>query len=130
MQNAELTYQPTFQDSPMVITGDYEAVESVNNDLEALEARLYAQSDKLASKAIKAVQTAPETPTELSGRRATIAAKLYDLRYGRNMADLLAQKRQDERDIAMATKLGLLSTTEVYCRKHQKVVNKLHGMVE
>jgi hypothetical protein len=125
-QEATLTYQPDFQDRPLVITGIGESLLPI---VEAVERDYAAQVDKVSAGAIKATQSAPETatePIELTGHRATIAAKLYDLAHGRNMYDLLKQKREDERDLAMAHKLGLITTDR--CAKHERQLAQVRGL--
>lgn len=129
-QDLELTYQPDFQAQPFKVVGPYDAVMPIANDLEALQTTEQAQTHKLASRIVKAAQTALESPTELTGRRATLAAKFYDLRFGTRLYDALIEKRNTERDLAMATRLGLLSIEDVSCQKHRKAIAKLHGMVE
>lgn len=112
---------------PFVIKGDYEAVadQLVNADrhLEALQASEARQVRKVSGLAGK---TAVEAPTMLTGRKATIAAKLYDLANGSSMYDLLKQKRREERDLAMAKKLGLITTDR--CAKHEKQLAAVRGM--
>ena len=123
---AVLQYVPDFQSTVFTVTGLGEQLEPLAEHIQALEAAPVPKTHNVASKAGKAVLEASTQPTELTGRRATIAAKLYDLVNGSNMYDLLKQKRQDEADLAMARKLGLMST--VFCQKHERELAKLHRL--
>jgi hypothetical protein len=92
----------------------------------ALQAELAGEKSrthKLAGHMVKAAQEAPET---LTGRRAVVTAKLYDLAHGSNMYDLLLQRRAEERDLAMAKRLGLITADR--CIKHERQLAKVRGM--
>lgn len=123
-QEAELV--TSLNGKPFVITGP---IESVTELYEAAQTDFNAHPVQRTTTSTKVAQTALEhatEPIELTGRKATITAKLYDLVNGSNMYELLKQKRQDERDLAMARSLGLMST--VYCQKHEKELAKLHRL--
>lgn len=124
IQEAELV--TSLNGKPFVITGP---IESVTELYEAAQTDFNAHPVQRTTMGTKVAQTALEhatEPIELTGRKATITAKLYDLVNGSNMYELLKQKRQDERDLAMARSLGLMST--VYCQKHEKELAKLHRL--
>jgi hypothetical protein len=123
-QEAVLTYVPAFQNSEFVVTGVGETLVPIAAAIQALETAEPAKRRNVASIAVEAVQTAPEA---LTGRRATIAAKFYDLTHGSSMYDLLMQKRRDERDLAMAKKLGLITTDR--CAKHERQLATVRGLV-
>jgi hypothetical protein len=124
---AELTFIPAFQDTPMTITGVGETLVPIAAAIQAAEAAPAPRTNKVTSMAGKAAVEAPEQPETLTGRRATIAAKFYDLTHGSSMYDLLMQKRRDERDLAMAKKLGLITTDR--CAKHERQLATVRGLV-
>ena len=121
-QDVALTTYLPFQKQPFTINGPYEAVMPIAEAVQAEDARKPVQR---ATVSTKVAQTAVEAVT-LEGRRATIAAKLYDLANHSNMYDLLKQRRAEERDLAMARRLGLVST--VYCQKHERELAKVRGL--
>jgi hypothetical protein len=126
-QEAELTYFPEWNNGqPFVIRDIGESLLPLATAIQAAEAAPAPRTNKVTSMAGKAAVEAPEVPETLTGRRATITAKLYDLVNGSSMYDLLMQKRRDERDLAMAKKLGLITTDR--CAKHEKAVSKLRGL--
>lgn len=125
LETAELTLNLGNGMDNFTVRGDYEVLEPL---AEAAQAYDKAHPVKDTPEPVKPA-TRPVERSEgeiLTGRRAVIAAKLYDLRNRTNMAELLAQKRADERNLAMARKLGLVST--VYCRLHEKELAKLHKL--
>lgn len=123
-QPLELTVQPDYQASPIVITGNYEAVMPLAEALQAEDARIPVQhASKPRKPATEAVRPSDEV---LTGRRATVIAKLYDIANGTAMYDMLKQRREDERNLAMAKKLGLITTDR--CAKHERQLASIKGM--
>lgn len=124
---AVLTLIPEYQDTPFVITGLGEQLLPIAEAVQAAESAAPVKRRNVASVAVEAATQAPEAPQVLSGRRATITAKLHDLVNGTNMYDLLLQKRAEERDLAMAKKLGLITTDR--CAKHDRQLATVRGML-
>lgn len=125
-QEAELVYTPSFQSAPFTVTGLGEALLPI---AEAVEREQTSRVQNVAAATIKTAQTALETataPTELTGHRATIAAKLHDLRFGTHMLDELRERRAIERDLRFAGKLGLL--TDEVCAKHRKALDQVKDL--
>jgi hypothetical protein len=122
-QPVELSYTPDFQDSTFTVYGDYEAVEPIASQIQALESAPAPKRRNVAHKVIEQAQTASEV---LTGHKATVIAKLYDITTGASMYDLLQQKRKDERDLAMAKRLGLITTDR--CAKHEKQLAAVRGL--
>lgn len=124
VQDAELI--TSVNGHPFVISGPIEAIEPL---FKAAEAEFNAQPVHTASKVGKAsVEAVQSSDVVLEGRKATVTAKLHDMLYGTAMYDALQQKRADERDLAMATRLGLISLEDVSCRKHSAAIAKLHNL--
>lgn len=123
---AELFVNLPSQTKPFVIRGYEDELASYAEELQAYDkANPVHSSPKPKTPAVEAVRGSGEI---LEGRKATIHAKLYDMVYKGNMYQLLQEKRQRDRDLAMATRLGLLSVEEVYCRKHESAVAKLRNL--
>src|ERR1700712_35807 len=83
---------------PFIVSGAYESLVDVMATTEAYDATLNVRKQKVSVPLVKAVVAAPEQPEVLDGRRATVAAKLYDLTNRTNLYDILKQQRQDEHD--------------------------------
>lgn len=121
-QEAELV--TAINGSPFVITGDVETVTELYKAAEAdFSAQTVKDTPKLGKRIVEAVQASDAV---LEGRRASIAAKVYDMVNGSSMYDLLQQKRRDERDLAMAKRLGLITAT--HCAKHEKALASVRGL--
>lgn len=131
MNEAILTYQPTFQDTPLTISGDLEVVEDINDDLTALEQQLYAAQEasessrtakaaNVARKAVKAA-TQPENGSQelytLPTVRDRVATWIADRKLRQfdklHDTDLYQQKQMQRRKTAiflMASEAGLFDT--------------------
>jgi hypothetical protein len=121
-QEAELT--TAINGKPFIITGDPETVTELYKAAEAdFSAQTIKDTPKLGKRIVEAVQASDAV---LEGRRASIAAKVYDMVNGSSMYDLLQQKRRDERDLLMAKRLGLITTDR--CAKHEKALASVRGM--
>ena len=121
-QSKELHFTPDFQSKQMVVTGDIEVI----NDVAAVIGREIEQCNKVLPKAGKLAIQAENTPQVLVGRTATVAAKLFDLRFGTHMFDALQEKRSTERDLRFAGKIGLFQ--EEVCAKHRKALNSVKAI--
>lgn len=121
-QEAELV--TALNGKPFIITGDPETVTEL---YKAAEADFNAQPVNVPSKAGKSAIEAVRTSEEvLDGRRASIAAKFYDLANGTSMYQLLQERRQQERDLAMAQRLGLITAT--HCAKHERALASVRNL--
>lgn len=130
-QDVELTIQPDFQTAPFVIVGDAEAVLPIAEDAQAYDKAHPVKAQRVGHSAVRhteALQTAVSAKVgSLATRLKTDAtAALYDARYKTNMLGLVRERRQQERDLNMARKLGLVST--VYCQKHERELAKVRGL--
>lgn len=124
----DLTIQPDWQATPFTISQlDYDTAMELKADYEA-----HVPMPTVSH--VEAPQPAPAPKVEyvdfaeLSGReiaRKRLSARIYDVLHRSNMSDLLEQKIADDRNVAFATKLGILTVNETYCQKHQKAVAKL-----
>lgn len=137
---ASLQYTPDFQASVITIRGDHDVLVDVNTDLDALEARLLAQNDKVSASVGKAAVEAPVSVTDLNHAdmsalptmqtaKLKVSAFIYDRLHKTNMLGLLNERIDTDRNVRFATELGLLSVEETYCRKHEKAVAKLKQLV-
>ena len=123
-QDLELTIVPEYQTAPFVIVGDAENVLPIAEAVQREEKEHpVIRTPKLGKRVVEAVRASEDV---LTGRRAVIAAKMHDLRYGSTMYDLLKQKRQEERDLAMAKKLGLIAHDR--CAKHERALAQVRGL--
>lgn len=121
-QEAELV--TAINGSPFVITGDVETVTELYKAAEAdFNAQTVKDTPKLGKRIVEAVRTSEEV---LDGRRASITAKLYDIANGTSMYQLLQERRQQERDLAMAKRLGLITAT--HCAKHERALASVRGL--
>lgn len=126
---AELVIGLPFQATPFTIAGDTEALIPIATAAyKAAERDEARQTRNVAARAVRAAVEPVRSPEDeiLTGKRATIKAKLYDIANGTNMYELLLQKRQEERDLAMAKKLGLITADR--CAKHEKQLATVRGM--
>lgn len=114
-----------FQAKPLTISGDADLIIELHDAAEVTVREIQKQkvSTAVAKPAVEAVAQATDV---LEGRRATVAAKLYDFTNKTNMYELLKQKRQDERDLRVAQKLGLITST--HCAKHEKALATVRGI--
>lgn len=118
---------------PFVITGQYEAVADQLANADKYVAELAA----LATETVVQPAQPAETPkpvyedfNSLAPRevlRRKISAWVWDRKHGTTMLDLLNERLADDRNVAMAQKLGLITT--VHCAKHQRAVDKLKQLV-
>ncbi len=120
-----------FGGRPFVIAGDAEAVLEQAERLQSLVGRMAITP---AVKPVEAPRIAPKPqdgyidtstlhPRELVRRK--LAARMYDLVHRTDMHGLLQEKINEDRDVAFARKLGLITTT--HCQKHAKAVAELRG---
>lgn len=124
-QEAVLTYVPDFQSTPFTVTGLGESLLPI---AEAVEREQVSRVSKVSALMVKTAQAASETAVEpeLTGLRATIAAKMHDLRFGTHMFEALQDKRDTERDLKFAGSLGLL--TDEVCAKHRKALDEVRTL--
>lgn len=123
-QDASLSYIPDWNNGKtFTINSDYEDVLAVQQVIDTKPADIPVA----VQKPVTAAQEAPQQPEVLEGRKASIMAKLYDIRNGRNMYQLLKEQREAERDLAMARRLGLITTDR--CAKHERQLAKIRGIV-
>lgn len=121
-QDLELTVDLNGQ--PFVITGDSQLLQ----DMYEQEESKYKEVSKAErhKKIGIAVVEAVESPlyaalgSFASQLRMDVSAALYDRRNGTNFLGALREKRQLEKDLRMAGKLGLLQ--EEVCAKHRKAL--------
>jgi hypothetical protein len=118
---------------PFTIRGDYEAVADQLPNADKYVAGL------METAPVAVIQPAPAVPNtkpayedfNTLGRsevlRRKISAWAYDRKNGTTMLDLLNERIADDRNVAMAQRLGLITT--VHCAKHEKVVAKLKQLV-
>lgn len=113
-----------FQAKPLTVSGNADLITELHDaaEISVREIQKHKVSTAVAKPAVEAVAHATDV---LEGRRATVAAKLYDFTNKTNMYELLKQKRQDERDLAIATRIGLISTDR--CAKHEKTLAAVRG---
>lgn len=123
---AELT--TLVADRPFTICGDEDTLRGMANEIAADDARRASVARSTPEVGRIAVVAPNAQPEGLDGRRATITAKMHDLRFGSHLYEALKQKRSDDRDLHMATRLGLISLEDVSCRKHSKAIAKLHNL--
>lgn len=119
---AEFDVHLDFQTAPFVVAGDTQVIQELHKAVVTSEP---VHNAVLVPKAVIQPPEQPQ-PTILEGRRASLHAKMYDMVNGSNMYQLLQEKRQQERDLAMAHRLGLITTDR--CAKHEKQLAHLRGM--
>jgi hypothetical protein len=127
---AELT--TSLNGKPFLITGQPEVVTEL---YEAAIADYDAQPVK-ATKAVEApiaavpVQNQYTDLSELPSRqiaRMKLRSRVYDMVHRTNMTGLLIERINEDRDVAFARSLGLVSVT--HCQRHEKAVAKLRQLV-
>src|SRR5690348_15497807 len=109
---------------PFTISGDYEAV--ADQLPKADEYIKTLQTMPIVSHVEPTVAVEPPKPAyedfaTLEPRevlRRKISAKIWDMTHGSNMYGLFTEKLEDDRNVAMAQRLGIISS--VHCLKHQK----------
>lgn len=128
-QPAELTLNLGSGMEHFVVTGDAEAVMPYVEAAQAYDKRHIVKDTAIGRKAVTGALETLTAPIQTGlGRVAVdIKAIAYDKVHGTAMYDLLKQKRDDERNLAFATKLGLVSTT--HCAKHSKALAQLKRIV-
>lgn len=118
---------------PFQIRGDYEAVAE---QLPRADQYIKTLTDNSPVAVVQPAQPviAPKPAYEdfntLEARevlRRKISAWVWDRKNGTNMLDLLNQRIAEDRNLAMAQRLGLISS--VHCARHQKAVDKLKRIV-
>lgn len=130
-QEAELIFIPDFQDTPFTIR-------DVAANLAPLAEELIKQDERrqVAPKAVETPKAVPKPElayvdfSALPSRqiaRMKVSAWLYDRQHKTDMLALLNERIDNDRDVAFARGLGLLSVTR--CQKHEKAVAKLRGML-
>jgi hypothetical protein len=122
-QEAVLQYVPDFQTSSFTIVGLGETLLPI---AEAVERSQTHETVQHASHVAKTAVAGAMEAVELTGHRATIAAKLHDLRFGTHMLDALRERRALERDLRFAGSLGLL--TDEVCAKHRKALDQVKDL--
>lgn len=117
------TYIPG-QDAPIEIHGLPELLVDLNTNVEQARVIDEPKPRTIASTAIKAAtepHNAPYSPIPLTGRealKATIKARLFDLRWGTKEYEELELTRMAERKLRLRTELGIVTMDR--CAKHQK----------
>jgi hypothetical protein len=126
---AVLTFVPAFQSSTFTVTGIGESLLPI---AEAIEHSQPLVTETAPQAPVTPVQTQNQyiDMSELGSRqiaRKKLTARFYDLTHRTNMYGLLVDRINEDRDVAFARGLGLISTT--HCLKHEKAVSKLRGML-
>jgi hypothetical protein len=124
---AEYKLYPIWQKSPLIIRGDAEEIresyEQGRAEYDEYQAQRRSQvATKVAGTAVEAVQAPLRAITDTLGTIASKAVRhaeisLYDHKHGTRFGEELKLRRQQEKDLAMARKLGLLSAD--VCQKHR-----------
>jgi hypothetical protein len=118
---AELTINLPFQSAGFIIRGQDELLEAMADKYKAQDARdITKHVAKAALKPVEAVtRPVADKVGSFTTRIATdLTAGLYDRRNGTQFLDMLKQRRQDEKDMRMARRLGLVTVDR--CAKHEK----------
>jgi hypothetical protein len=131
-QEAELTYFPEWNNGqPFVIRDIGESLLPLAEEIKAAEATAPTRHQTAVQPAQQVVATRPAyedfnalAPREVLRRK--INASWFDLLHKTNMRELLQERIDDDRNVAFARDLGLLSVTR--CAKHEKAVSKLRGL--
>jgi hypothetical protein len=131
---AELTTYIPGQDTPLIVRGDAELIE------EGYRRQLVREATAPTVREVPKPVEAPQAPiavqnqyidmSALPGReiaRMKLRSWFYDRQHKTNMYGLLIDRINEDRDVAFARNLGLLSTT--HCAKHEKAVAKLRQLV-
>ena len=124
----ELTIHPDFQSTPMVITGNYETVAPIAEQIQADDSRRGAVT-RVSKRVGHSVLEAPKQAVEgfLGRLSVDVKAIAYDRMHGTTMYELRRQKLADARDVKFAASIGLLSLEETFCQKHKAAVDKLRA---
>lgn len=125
---AELTTYLPGQETPFVVTGDAEVIQDIYKEVQAREARENRQQVVRRGKAVVEASAQVIDPIKsVIGRVGLdLQTVAYDKIHRTSMYDMLRQRRSDERNLRMATKLGLITSTR--CQKHERALAAVRGM--
>lgn len=123
------TYIPG-QAEPLIINGLPELLIDLDRDVEQARVITEPKTEKVARSLAKpAVEAVQSLQHGFMGRIATnLKVVAYDKVHGTDFYTELRQKRADERYLKFAVNIGLISLSDVTCRKHEHAVAAMRGM--
>lgn len=136
MKTPELTLNLGQGMEHFVIAGDYEVLEPMaeaaqrydkaNEARRSRRSRVSHVSRSIGDEVLEAPKTALKAAT---GRLALdLKTVAFDKVHGTDFYSALQQKRADERNLKFATSIGLVSLSDVTCRKHEHAIAKMRGL--